>query len=93
MRTIRTSGAFRKQLALMMKRGKAEDKIREVITLLSQDIPLPPKNKDHQLTGNWVGFRKCHIQPDWLLIYKKHDSEENTHILFLEQTGSHSDLF
>jgi mRNA interferase YafQ len=49
---------------------------------------LEPKYRDHQLSGNWQGHRDCHIEPDWLLIYKITDAD-----LYLERTGSHSDLF
>ena len=51
---------------------------------------LPDKNKDHALTGNWIGHRKCHILPDWLLIYR---IEEEVLILTLARSGTHSDLF
>lgn len=49
---------------------------------------LPPKNRDHSLTGNYTGCRECHIQPDWLLIYRQTDTE-----LYLVSTGTHADLF
>jgi len=55
----------------MIRRGKSEVELKHLITLLSNDEPLPPKYRDHALTGNFLGFRDCHIQPDWLLIYKK----------------------
>lgn len=93
MRYIESSGAFRKQLKLMLKRGKHEADIKTVITLLMNDEALPPKYRDHVLTGNFAGFRDCHIQPDWLLIYQKQDSEDGRGILRLEATGTHSDLF
>lgn len=93
MRYIESSGNFRKQLKLMLRRGKAESEIKSVIVMLANDEALPPKYKDHALTGNFVGFRDCHIQPDWLLIYKKQDSEDGLGILRLEATGTHSDLF
>jgi len=51
---------------------------------------LPEKNKDHALAGDWNGYRECHIQPDWLLIYK---TEENLRVLVLVRTGTHSKLF
>ena len=51
---------------------------------------LPDKNKDHALTGNWVGHRECHILPDWLLIYR---IEDEVLVLTLARTGTHSDLF
>ncbi|MBD8052018.1 type II toxin-antitoxin system RelE/ParE family toxin [Limnohabitans radicicola] len=93
MRHIESSGAFRKQLKLMIRRGKDEAEIKTVIVLLASDEPLPPKYRDHALTGNFTGFRDCHIQPDWLLIYHKQDSEDGRGILRLEATGTHSDLF
>ena len=63
-------------------------KLREVITLLIEGRPLPPRLQDHPLSGEWKHFRDCHIEPDWLLIYKI-DGEH----LHLTRTGSHSDLF
>ena len=51
---------------------------------------LPEKNKDHQLKGVWKDFRECHVEPDWLLIYRKEDTEL---ILYATATGSHADLF
>jgi len=72
----------------MQKRGKDLEKIRAVIDLLLAEEPLPPKNRDHQLGGNWSGRRDCHIEPDWILIYKPMSDE-----LLLERTGTHSDLF
>ena len=93
MRHIESSGNFRKQLKLMLRRGKSESEIKSVIVMLAEDQALPPKYKDHPLTGNFGGFRDCHIQPDWLLIYKKQDSGDGCGILRLEATGTHSDLF
>ena len=58
--------------------------------MLANEQPLPEKYKDHALTGDWKGFRECHIQPDWLLIYEINNNEL---ILYLTRTGSHSDLF
>jgi len=93
MRHIESSGAFRRQFKLMMRRGKSEAELKLLITLLANDEPLPPKYRDHALIGNFLGFRDCHIQPDWLLIYKKIDSADGRGILQLEATGTHSDLF
>ena len=64
----------------------------EVIFDLANDIPLSPDKKDHTLSGSLAGFRECHIQPDWLLIYNKEDNGD-LHILNLIRTGTHSDLF
>jgi mRNA interferase YafQ len=79
---------FKKDVKRLQKRGKDLAKIKTVIGLLLAEKPLPPKNRDHQLGGNWSGRRDCHIEPDWILIYKPLDDE-----LLLERTGTHSDLF
>lgn len=79
---------FKKNLELMIRRGKNPDKIKHVIISLLKSIPLDSKCKDHALTGNFIGFRDCHIEPDWLLIYRI-DGD----ILYLERTGTHSDIF
>lgn len=79
---------FKKDIKRLQKRGKDLGKLKSVIDLLIAKQPLPPKNRDHQLRGNWVGHRDCHIEPDWLLIYKLLEDE-----LRLERTGTHSDLF
>ena len=63
--------------------------LEDVVNKLQKDIPLEAKYKDHDLKGNWKGFRECHIQPDWLLIYLK---ENEVLTLTLVATGSHSDL-
>lgn len=79
---------FKKDLKLSEKRGKDTSKIRAVILLLINDQRLTDKYKDHALIGNYTGHRECHIEPDWLLIYRIH----NQSITF-ERTGTHSDLF
>lgn len=86
---IEMSPRYRKELRKMIKRGKNEDDIIHVVNMLARDEPLPPKNKDHPLHGKWEGMRECHIEPDWLLIYKKY---KDTLILLLSRTGTHSDL-
>jgi len=93
MRLIVYKNSFKKELVLMQRRGKNIEEIKKVISALQQDIPLAEKNKDHTLSGDWVGFRECHIRPDWLLIYRKSDAENKEGILYLEATGTHSDLF
>ena len=62
----------------------------KVIAALAMGEPLPEQNRDHALTGYWVGHRECHIQPDWLLVYR---IEDDVLVLTLSRTGSHSDLF
>ena len=79
---------FKKDIKRLQKRGKNMDKLKVVIDKLLENQELEPKYKDHALTGNWNGYRDCHIEPDWILIYKT--SETN---LFLVRSGSHSDLF
>lgn len=84
------SNHFKKDLKLISKRGYNLDLLDDVVEKLTRMEPLPEKNHDHNLTGDFVGFRECHIQPDWLLIYRIDNDEL---ILFLSRTGSHSDLF
>ncbi len=79
---------FDRDLKKMLKREKNKKKIKIVIAALINEIRLEPKNKDHKLSGNYEGRRECHIEPDWLLIYKL----EKETIIF-ERTGTHSDLF
>jgi len=79
---------FKRDYKRMQKQGKDIPKLRSVIEQLMQGEMLEPKHRDHQLTGNWKGHRDCHIEPDWLLIYRIAGDD-----LFLERTGSHSDLF
>jgi mRNA interferase YafQ len=83
------SGAqFRRDVKLAERRGKDMTKLRELILLLIEGKPLPPRYKDHSLGGDWKHHRDCHIEPDWLLLYKI-DGED----LHLVRTGTHSDLF
>ena len=81
---------FKKDIKLAKKQGKDTDKIFEVVEKLANDEVLESKYKDHCLTGDYKDCRECHIEPDWLLIYKKYESEL---ILMLIRTGSHSELF
>lgn len=64
--------------------------LEDIIYLLAAGHPLPEKNRDHALSGNWSGHRECHIQPDWLLLYI---IEEDILVLTLIHTGTHSNLF
>ena len=61
------SNRFKKDLKLIAKRGYNLDLLNDVVELLARQEPLPDKNRDHSLTGNYIGYRECHIQPDWLL--------------------------
>lgn len=90
MYSIVPSNQFKKDLKLAAKRGFPSEKLRTVINTLAAGKKLPPKHKDHELTGNYKGFRECHVMPDWLLVYRIEKQELE---LFLFRTGTHSDLF
>lgn len=77
-------------LKTAIKRGYRIDLLETVVELLATGRALPEKYKDHVLSGEYGGFRECHITPDWLLVYQ---IRENELILFLSRTGTHSDLF
>lgn len=80
---------FKKDLKRAMKRGCNIDLLNDIIEKLLCGEALPENNKDHALSGNWKNHRECHITPDWLLVYRIF---EDTLILSLVRTGSHSDL-
>lgn len=84
------SNRFKKDLKFAAKRGYDLDLLSKVVDLLAAQEKLPAKYKDHELVGNYIGFRECHIQPDWLLVYR---IQSDALILFLSRTGTHSDLF
>ncbi len=88
--TVKPTTQFRKDYKLAMRRGLDIHLLEGVIADLAMGIPLPEKNRDHALSGNWSGHRKCHVLPDWLLIYR---IEDDVLVLTLSRTGSHSDLF
>ena len=88
MRNVVRGAQFRRDVKLAHRRGKDMDRLRDLILLLLEGTPLPPRFRDHALTGFWNHFRDCHIEPDWLLIYK---IEGNS--LHLVRTGTHADLF
>ena len=90
MLTIKYQAAFKKDYKRIVKRGYDMRLLEKVIELLANQKPLPEKNRDHQLSGDYSGCRECHSTPDWLLIYEVADEEL---ILYLTRTGSHSDLF
>ena len=83
------TGKFKKGLKLAKKRGLDLKLLDKVITMLQNDISLEEKYRDHELKGKYQGFRECHIQPDWLLIYLK---ENDVLTLTLVDTGTHADL-
>ena len=87
---IIVSNQFKKDLKLAAKRGLKIEKLRCVVNTLANEEALDEKYRDHGLTGEYRGFRECHIEPDWLLVYRISAEELE---LFLFRTGSHSDLF
>lgn len=88
--TVKPTSQFKKDYKLAMKRGLDISLLEDIIAKLALGESLPEKNRDHALSGNWNGYRECHILPDWLLIYKL---EDNILILTLARTGTHSNLF
>ena len=90
MYALEFTNQYLKDLKLARKRKLDESKLNDLILLLLSDSNLPPKYKDHMLTGNLKGLSECHISPDWLLIYEIDTIEK---IIKLIRTGSHSDLY
>ena len=87
---IKTSKRYEKDVRLAVSRGLDIEKLLEVVKLLKEGQPLPERCRDHPLKGDYKGYRECHIEPDWLLIY---DKRETLRIISLERTGTHVDLF
>ena len=81
---------FKKDYKLALKRNMDIELLDNINRALSRGEILPEKNKDHSLSGDWVGHRECHIQPDWLLVYR---IDDDVLVLTLSRTGTHSDLF
>lgn len=90
MMEIKTTSKFRKDLKQAKKKELNIDLLQKVVDDLAAGKKLDERHHDHALVGDWVSFRECHIQPDWLLIYK---ISGDALILTLTRTGSHSDLF
>ena len=84
-RDIVWTNQFKKDYKLAQKRHLDVDLLDNIIRTLSRGELLPEKNRDHALTGDWIGHRECHIQPDWLLIYR---IEDNVLVLTLARTGA-----
>ena len=87
---ISFTNQYLRDLELMKRRNLPKSELDEVVKLLSEETPLPPKYKDHALKGNFAGYRECHIRPNWLLMYK---IDKKILTLVLVRTGTHSDLF
>ena len=86
---VKISSAFKKDYKKARKRGLDISLLDEIVTMLQNGEQLPEKCLDHALKGNWVNHRECHIQPDWLLIYRIF---QDTLILSLVRTGTHDEL-
>lgn len=86
------TGQFKKDYKLAVKSGFTPEKLEKVVSLLCNGVTLPPAYKDHLLMNsrNYKGMRECHIEPDWLLVYK---IRKDILVLQLIRTGTHSDLF
>lgn len=87
---VKFTNAYKKGYKRAKKRGLNLQLIDDVVDELRQGHKLDAKYRDHPLHGNWEGFRECHIQPDWLLIYL---IEDDILTLTLSETGTHSELF
>ena len=88
--TVKFTTQFKKDYKTAVKRGYGIELLEKIISKLANGETLDEKHRDHNLTGNWSGFRECHIIPDWLLIYKV---DHGVLVLTLTRTGTHSDLF
>ena len=92
MRTIERSSGFKRDYK-REARGRhgavLDASLSPVLVALTNDQPLDPRYRDHELSGNWTGYRDCHVKPDLLLIYRKPDAET----LWLARLGSHSEIF
>ena len=84
------SSKFKKDYKLIKKRKYNLKLLSDTVNMIAEGNTLPPKMKDHELSGEYIGCRECHITPDWLLIYRVH---KDSLILVLTRTGTHSDLF
>lgn len=87
---IKLTKKFQRDLRRMILQGVDLNVMDKVVEKLARGEKLEEKHRDHPLKGEWIGFRECHITPDWLLIYSINDNEL---ILTLTRTGSHSYLF
>lgn len=87
---IKNTTQFKKDYKLAKRRGLDISLLKSIVTKLANGESLDPQYKDHPLTGDWIGYRECHIQSDWLLVYRY---EDDVLVLTLARTGTHSDLF
>ncbi len=85
---LRTTTAFERDLRRVNKQGKDLGKLETIVNLLQAQVPLPAQCRPHPLRGTWAGHWDCHVEPDWILLYKVTDDA-----LILVRTGSHDTLF
>ncbi|MDP2276746.1 MAG: type II toxin-antitoxin system YafQ family toxin [Nitrospirota bacterium] len=90
MLNVKTTNKFEKDFELMIRQGEDIEKLKIIMQMLAREESLDPRHRDHKLTGGYISHRECHVEPDWLLVYKV-DIKEQT-ITFV-RNGSHSDLF
>lgn len=93
MRKFERSNQFKKDVKKAQKQTSPKrdiEKLKDVMNMLAEDRQLASENRDHPLSGKWVNYRECHVQPDFLLIYKKNDKNNSIHF---ERLGTHSELF
>lgn len=88
MKPLFQTSQFKKDIKRLKKQGKNLNTLEAVLRILSEGGGLEERHRDHGLTGKWSGSRDCHIEPDWILIYRVDEDA-----IFLERSGSHSDLF
>ena len=88
MRSPNYTTQFERDLRLLQRRGKDIEKLKQLLEALINEEPLAEHNRDHPLKGNYRNRRECHLEPDWLLIYKLYNDE-----IIFERTGTHSDLY
>jgi mRNA interferase YafQ len=88
MKSLRLATAFKKDLKRIARPKYDRALLEAVVDALRRELELPQARRDHSLKGEWKGWRECHIQPDWLLIYRINETEVQ-----LARTGTHGDLF
>lgn len=88
--SVKFTALFKREYKLSKRRGLPIAMLQKIVAFLAEGKPLPLKNRDHALTGEWVGYRECRILPNCLLVYR---IQEDILVLTLIRTGSHSDIF
>ncbi len=87
---VKFTSQFKRDLKLAKKQGKDIDKLFDVISTIAEGRRLDEKYRDHNLSGDYVGCRECHVEPDWLLVYEVMDK---VLVLMIYRVGTHSELF